>query len=185
MNDGLFGKGWPAVVDRFAVFCHATHGTGWVRLTQRGTAVAAIAAVTAHGIEREDDFVSGRDTGYTGTDLSDDTRAFVSHDPRGWLTLDVTIYIVVVAVADTRTNNVKQHFTRLRWLDFEFFNRYGNVGFVKDCCFHNFLQSPQGVRSDGYLLGDPLRYGRCWGIVASLQSVRRPMPPPGLGAPIV
>ena len=145
MDNGLFNKGGPTVVDRFAVFRHTAHGPGGMRLTQRRAAVATVAAVTAHGVKREDDLVPGRDASHTGTDLSDNTRAFVSHHPRRYVAFDVTINIVVIAVTNTCANDVEQHFTRLRRLNFEIFNRYRNVGLVKDCCFHDFLQSPHKV----------------------------------------
>ena len=171
MSNGLFSKGWSDVVNRFAIFRHAAYETGDMCLTQGSTTVTTVATVTAHGIKREDNLVPGRDASHTGTDLSDDTRAFVSHDPRGRLTLDMTIHVVVVAVTNTRANDIKQYFTRLRWLDFEFFNRYRNVGLVKDRCFHGFLQFSHRVWSDVYLFWGGFRSWR-YSVIAVSPNIR-------------
>jgi hypothetical protein len=94
--------------------------------TERRTALAAVPAMAAHRVQRQDNPVANADTGHTGADLPDDSRAFVPHHPGERARRYVAVDVMIIAVADPRPHDIQQHFTLVRRGDIDVFD--GNTG---------------------------------------------------------
>ena len=141
----LLGEGGPHVIRRLSIKRHACDGHTRVRLAQGRTPKRAVAAVSAHRVEREDYLVARSDARYTGADLTDDARALVAQHPGQSPRLHVAVDEMVVAVANARADHVKQHLSLARLLDFEVSDGDPGLWLFENCGSHGSLLRLLGI----------------------------------------
>ena len=140
------------IIDR-AVPGNATRQRPLMGLAESRAALAAIPAMAAHRVERENNPVACANTTHAGPHFTDDSRALVSHYPGERARHNVPVHQMIVAVTNAGTHDIEKHFSGARRCDIDVFDGDTRQRFVENGSLHLCLLSSgrgglEGVYTD-------------------------------------